>query len=157
MVKRGLAVDLSCSICGFHSEDILYILKDCNAAKDVWSRVITEGGTSWACLFGILIWRLWKNRLKLVQRSGHDSVIILSNSLDVVRAIQGSTSATSNSALIRRIQSILSQEKLWVLCYIPREQNEVVDCMAKEALSSRVDLQFFEFPPIVVRNFLDLG
>ncbi|MBA0585704.1 hypothetical protein Gorai_016471, partial [Gossypium raimondii] len=40
-VKKGLAVDLSCSICGFHSEDILHILKDCNVAKDVWSRVIT--------------------------------------------------------------------------------------------------------------------
>ncbi|MBA0748236.1 hypothetical protein Gogos_005081, partial [Gossypium gossypioides] len=70
--------------------------------------------------------------LKLVQRRGHDCVIILSDSLDVVRAIQGSTSTTSNSTLIRRIQSILAQENLWVLHYIPREQNEVADCMAKE-------------------------
>lgn len=40
-VKRGLAVDPSCSTYGSPSEDILHILKDCNAAKDVWSRVIT--------------------------------------------------------------------------------------------------------------------
>ncbi|MBA0723493.1 hypothetical protein Golax_004069, partial [Gossypium laxum] len=28
--------------------------------------VIPEGGTSWACLFGILIWRLWKNSNLLI-------------------------------------------------------------------------------------------
>ncbi|MBA0662685.1 hypothetical protein Goklo_006766 [Gossypium klotzschianum] len=92
-VKRGLVVDPSCSICSFPSEDILHILRDCNATKDVWSQVITcnrltnffslnlqdwillnvqdasvipKGGTSWACLFGILIWRLWKNRNLLI-------------------------------------------------------------------------------------------
>ncbi|MBA0598270.1 hypothetical protein Gorai_008041, partial [Gossypium raimondii] len=40
-VKRGLVVDPSCSICSFPSEDILHILRDCNATKDMWSQVIT--------------------------------------------------------------------------------------------------------------------
>ncbi|MBA0662810.1 hypothetical protein Goklo_006879, partial [Gossypium klotzschianum] len=75
--------------------------------------------------------------LKLVQRRGPDCVIILLDSLDVVQVIQGSTLATWNSDLIQRIQSILAQENLWVLHYIPREQNEVADCMAKEVLSTR--------------------
>lgn len=75
-------VDPSCSIRGFHFEDILYILRDSTTTKDVWSQVITgshslnfysmnlhdwilskvrdifvihEGGTVWACLFGIII------------------------------------------------------------------------------------------------------
>ncbi|KAH1097557.1 hypothetical protein J1N35_014478 [Gossypium stocksii] len=40
-VKRNLADDPSCPICGFHSEDILHILRDCLAAKDVWSQIIS--------------------------------------------------------------------------------------------------------------------
>ncbi|KAG8472413.1 hypothetical protein CXB51_034213 [Gossypium anomalum] len=257
-VKRGLADDPSCHIYGFHSEDILHILRDCPAAKDDTS-IALAGGASWACLFRIVAWRIWKNHnlfifqghpwssreivnnsygwasqsfsipkdvvsgvpdfsleeqangftiflntdgavrldtgnasaggaardmngqwlfrfnrflgkcsifdaelwgilevLKIIQRRGHDHVIILSDSLDVIRGIQGSNSATSNSALIRRIQSMLSQESSWCLRYIPREQNEVADCMAKEALLTRTDLQFFDTPSFRVRNMLDL-
>lgn len=40
-VKRGLSDFLSCSICGFHSEDTLHILRDYTAAKDVWSQFLT--------------------------------------------------------------------------------------------------------------------
>lgn len=35
-VRRGLAVDPSCPICGYHSKDILHILRDCTIAKEVW-------------------------------------------------------------------------------------------------------------------------
>lgn len=84
-VKTGLTAIPSCPICGFHSKDILQILRDCTTAKDVWSQIITgnhltnffslnlqdwilfnvhdasvvtEGGASWACLFVILVWRI---------------------------------------------------------------------------------------------------
>ncbi|MBA0869404.1 hypothetical protein Goshw_027753 [Gossypium schwendimanii] len=163
-VIRGLVVDPSSSICGFPSEDILHILRDCNATN---SREIVNNALCWAtqCYspsrvtpsgdFGlpleeqaygskiflntdravrldtgnasvgglreigmdsgslVLIDILESARflkinfgaffegIKLVQRRGHDCVIILSDSLDVVQAIQGSFSATSNSALIR--------------------------------------------------------
>ncbi|KAH1064535.1 hypothetical protein J1N35_029522 [Gossypium stocksii] len=45
-VKRGLADDPSCSLCGCPSEDILHILRDCNAAKDVQSQVLP--GQPWS-------------------------------------------------------------------------------------------------------------
>ncbi|KAH1054919.1 hypothetical protein J1N35_032984 [Gossypium stocksii] len=48
--------------------------------------------------------------LELVQRRGYDQVIIFFDCLQVVKAILGSSSTTSNSALIRRIHNILSQE-----------------------------------------------
>lgn len=38
-VRRGFAVDSSCPVCGYHSEDILHILRDCTAAKDVWNQI----------------------------------------------------------------------------------------------------------------------
>lgn len=87
-VKKGFADGTSCHICGFHLEDILHILRDCPVAKDVWSQIILgnhssnffslnlqywilinvqdtsialAGGASWACLFKILVWRIWKN------------------------------------------------------------------------------------------------
>ncbi|MBA0646306.1 hypothetical protein Goklo_014279, partial [Gossypium klotzschianum] len=65
--------------------------------------------------------------LKLIQRKDHDKVIIQSNSLEVVKAIQGSISNASNLALIRRIQCILSQKDKWLLRYILREYNQVAE------------------------------
>ncbi|KAH1064946.1 hypothetical protein J1N35_029933 [Gossypium stocksii] len=38
----------------------------------------------------------------------------------------------SNSALIRQISNILAQENHWILRYIPREYNQVADCLTKE-------------------------
>ncbi|MBA0687168.1 hypothetical protein Goari_014723 [Gossypium aridum] len=82
--------------------------------------------------------------LKLIKRGGHNKVIIQSDSLEVVKAIQGSI--TSNSALIRQIQCILSQEGKWLLRYILREHNQVVDCLTKLALANKEELQTFDIP-----------
>ncbi|KAH1031126.1 hypothetical protein J1N35_043300 [Gossypium stocksii] len=106
-------------------------------------------------IFDAELWGIFEG-FKIIQRRGHDRVIILSDSLDVIRGIQGSNFVTSNSALIRHIQSMLSQESSWCLHYIPREQNEVADCMAKEALSTRTDLQFLDTPSLRVQSMLDL-
>ncbi|KAA3489715.1 Non-LTR retroelement reverse transcriptase [Gossypium australe] len=63
--RRGLAEDPSCPICGPPSEDILHVIRDCTLAKEVWKQVnpSSHGAeANWACLFGLLAWRLWKNR-----------------------------------------------------------------------------------------------
>ncbi|KAG8484316.1 hypothetical protein CXB51_023638 [Gossypium anomalum] len=247
-VRRGLAIGPSCPICGFHSEDILHILRDCAVVRDDNS-MAHEGGSSWACLFGLLIWRIWKNHnlfifqgrswssremvkvslswanklfsalradfkgsfkppvkkesfeapiflntngavqlvsknaavggvvrdangdwifgynrhlgkcfifnaelwgilggLRLIQRRGHDKVFIQSDSMEVVKAILDSTSTEANSALIRRIQSILFQENL----------SRDADCLAKQALIETDNLQVFDAPHSMTRSFMDL-
>ncbi|MBA0803615.1 hypothetical protein Gohar_013805, partial [Gossypium harknessii] len=83
---------------------------------------------------------------KLIQIRGRNQVIIQTDNLEVVKAILGSTSSVSNSALIRRIQSVF-EENQWLLRYIPRERNQVADCLTKQALTRKDDLQVFEFPP----------
>ncbi|MFQ6660421.1 hypothetical protein Gotur_028953 [Gossypium turneri] len=64
----------------------------------------------------------------------------------LVKAIHGSVLNTSHSALIRRIHRILSQESSWLLCYIPRKQNQSVDFIAKLAFGKKEDLQLIETP-----------
>ncbi|MBA0694217.1 hypothetical protein Goari_004533 [Gossypium aridum] len=71
----------------------------------------------YAKLWGIL------EVLNFIRRRAHEKVIIQSDSLEVVKALQGSVSSISYSALTRRIQCILSQEGLWILRYIPKEHN----------------------------------
>ncbi|MBA0610828.1 hypothetical protein Godav_011606, partial [Gossypium davidsonii] len=100
-------------------------------------------------LWGIL------NSLKLVQRRGYDQVIIHSDSLEVVKSILGSSSIVSNSALIRRIHNILSQGNQWFLRYILREQNQVADCLAKQALIEKDNSQVLDIPPVMTRTFID--
>lgn len=53
-------------------------------------------------IFYAELWRILEG-LKLIQRGGHDKVIIQSDSLKVVKALQGSSNTVSNSALIRVI------------------------------------------------------
>ncbi|KAH1063489.1 hypothetical protein J1N35_028476, partial [Gossypium stocksii] len=77
-------------------------------------------------IFNAELWGILEG-LRLIQRRRHDEVIILSNSLEVIKAILDSTSTEVNSALIKRIQSILFQEKRWILRYILRDQNQVAD------------------------------
>ncbi|KAK5844450.1 hypothetical protein PVK06_000590 [Gossypium arboreum] len=62
-------------------------------------------------IFDAKLWAIFEG-LKIAQQRGYDTIIILSNCLDAIRALQGSTIGTSNSALIRRIQNILTQENL---------------------------------------------
>ncbi|KAH1055333.1 hypothetical protein J1N35_033398 [Gossypium stocksii] len=68
-------------------------------------------------LWGIL------NGLKLIRQRGYDHVIISSDCLEVIKAINGRSSTSPNSTLIRCIHNILSQEKQWSLRYIPRDHN----------------------------------
>ncbi|XP_040960272.1 uncharacterized protein [Gossypium hirsutum] len=156
-VRRGLAVDPYCPICGYHSEDILHILRDCTSAKDIWNQVIPAsrdepigcyepsfedqaignrvlfniddamqldsenvavGGVicdeneDWIfgynqylgkySIFYVELWGILEG-LKLIQRRGHDKVIIQSDNLEVVKDILGSVSTALNSVFIRRI------------------------------------------------------
>ncbi|KAH1122786.1 hypothetical protein J1N35_005946 [Gossypium stocksii] len=134
----GLSEDPSCPICGYFLEDSLHILRDCPAAKDVWVQVnLVFDAELWGILDG----------LKLVQRRGFNQVVILSDCLEVVKAILGSSSANSNSALIRRIHNILSQQNQWILRYIPREQNQIANWLAKHALIGKATMQVFDVPP----------
>ncbi|MBA0746403.1 hypothetical protein Gogos_008925, partial [Gossypium gossypioides] len=94
-------------------EDVLHILRDCTIAKDIWNQVTTvlrdENG-GWisgynrylgkCSIFNTELWGILE-RLKLSRHQGHDKIIIQSDSLEVVKAIQGSISTTLNSALIR--------------------------------------------------------
>ncbi|KAH1129344.1 hypothetical protein J1N35_000722 [Gossypium stocksii] len=64
---------------------------------------------------------------------------------------------TLESARFLKLNSgnILCQDNSWFLRYILREHNAVADCLAKEALASSANLQFFEPPPDIVQNFLE--
>lgn len=39
-VRRHLAVESSCSVCGWHSENIIHIVRDCGRAKEVWLTIL---------------------------------------------------------------------------------------------------------------------
>ncbi|MBA0631601.1 hypothetical protein Godav_000460, partial [Gossypium davidsonii] len=87
--RRGISHSSSCPICGYETEDILYVLRDCSAAKEVWAPVVpfdqqyrffsgtlhewlndnlcshfrlVGRWTTWSCLFRLVAWRIWKNR-----------------------------------------------------------------------------------------------
>ncbi|MBA0780342.1 hypothetical protein Gotri_004454 [Gossypium trilobum] len=88
-IRRGSGSSSACGICGHVLEDMMHTLKDCLAAKGVWDKIIPKqtlssfysgslldwmatnlqnqmtsstGGIDWSCLFGIIAWRIWKNR-----------------------------------------------------------------------------------------------
>ncbi|KAA3486878.1 LINE-1 reverse transcriptase isogeny [Gossypium australe] len=87
--RRGISHSSSCIICGHGFEDLEHVLRDCPAAKEVWMLVLPNqlkqrffsvsfqdwfilnlcfheslqgSGLTWSCLFGLIVWRIWKNR-----------------------------------------------------------------------------------------------
>ncbi|KAH1047641.1 hypothetical protein J1N35_038425 [Gossypium stocksii] len=96
-------------------------------------------------VFNVELWGIFEG-LQLIQRLGYDHVIIHSYSTEAVKGIRGSYSTISNSALIRRIHNIMVQEKQWFLQYIPREQIQVADCLAKQALFEKGNMQVLDVP-----------
>ncbi|KAL1152668.1 hypothetical protein V6Z11_A09G125900 [Gossypium hirsutum] len=87
--RRGIGQSSVCSLCGHDFEDILHVLLDCKMAKEAWMLIVPverrfrffsdpfqiwfstnlscynklqDKGITWSCLFGIVAWRLWKNR-----------------------------------------------------------------------------------------------
>ncbi|MBA0818361.1 hypothetical protein Gohar_027795 [Gossypium harknessii] len=63
----------------------------------------------------------------------------------LVKSIHGSVLKTLDSALIRT-HCILSQESSWLLRYIPREQNQSADFIAKLAFGEKEYLQLIKNP-----------
>lgn len=99
---------------------------------------------------------LWaiNDELKRIQQRGHAKVIIQSNSLEAIKNIHGSASKASQSALIRRIHRIMSQEMSWHLHYIPNEKNQSADFIAKLAFKGEEDLQLLEAPSEAVLDLI---
>ncbi|MBA0858005.1 hypothetical protein Goshw_020152, partial [Gossypium schwendimanii] len=64
---------------------------------------------------------------------GLDNVLIQTDNLEVVTAIQESLTEGSNLGLIRRILQLLFQSCHWNICHIPREENQKADRLAKLA------------------------
>ncbi|KAK5802876.1 hypothetical protein PVK06_030504 [Gossypium arboreum] len=67
---------------------------------------------------------------QIVER-GYDSVLIQSDCLEAVIAIQKGSSEGSNSALVRRIHQILLHFKQWDIKHISREENQEADHLIK--------------------------
>ncbi|KAA3478810.1 Beta-glucosidase 46 [Gossypium australe] len=88
-MRRGIGQSNACALCGHEFEDMIHVLRDCPTAKDVWMHVIPnklmhrffsdsfqnwfstnlscheklqDSGVTWSSLFGLITWRIWKNR-----------------------------------------------------------------------------------------------
>ncbi|MBA0870685.1 hypothetical protein Goshw_015946 [Gossypium schwendimanii] len=97
-VRRGLGHSTTCGVCGYIFEDVLHAIKDFLDA-DLW---------------GIL------DGLVLLIDQGYDNMLIQTDSLEAVKAIQESPSNGSNSTLVRRIHPLLSWIGHWSVWHISR-------------------------------------
>ncbi|MBA0749561.1 hypothetical protein Gogos_003473 [Gossypium gossypioides] len=77
-----------------------------------------------------------------------DKVSIRTDSAKIIQAIQEAFSRSSNSALIRRIQQLLSIMVQWEMIHTPREENIEVDRIAKLAFNRDEGLQLFTEKPV---------
>ncbi|KAK5792155.1 hypothetical protein PVK06_033269 [Gossypium arboreum] len=93
-------------------------------------------------LWGIL------DGLNLILNRSFEKVVIQTDSIEVVNAIQEGYSRTSNFALVRRILIILKALNQWRIQHIPREENLIADSLAKSVHSKRLGLRLIEDPPL---------
>ncbi|MBA0548963.1 hypothetical protein Golob_020025 [Gossypium lobatum] len=58
---RGVGSDNACEVCGHGSEDVLHVLRDCPAARDIWDKLIPIDKLS-RFYSGPIYECIWKNR-----------------------------------------------------------------------------------------------
>ncbi|MBA0735792.1 hypothetical protein Gogos_019607, partial [Gossypium gossypioides] len=83
------------------------------------------------------------NGLALLQKRGLDRVLIPTDYLEVVKAVQDSQSVSLNSALVKRILQLLQSIGYWRFRHVPREENRVADSLAKMETDKENDVQVF--------------
>ncbi|KAH1066193.1 hypothetical protein J1N35_031180 [Gossypium stocksii] len=76
------------------------------------------------------------------------NVIIQTDSIEAINAIQEGSLEISNSALVRRIHFTLTALEQWKIQHISREENFVADNLAKSVNSKRPGLRLIVDPPM---------
>ncbi|KAH1074841.1 hypothetical protein J1N35_027169 [Gossypium stocksii] len=74
-VRRGIAQDASCQLCGHFLEDNLHTLRDCPLAKNIWKQVIPLNHFDSFFAAVAELWGIWDGLL-LLQKQGYDEVIM---------------------------------------------------------------------------------
>ncbi|MBA0566669.1 hypothetical protein Golob_011466, partial [Gossypium lobatum] len=106
-----------------------------------FNRFLGECSVFDAELWGIL------DGLSLIHDSSFAEVMMQTNNLEVVKAIQETSSSILNSALISCIHHLLENVGPWGIQHILRKFNNVVDCIAKLAFDTRHGLKVFKEIP----------
>ncbi|KAH1122602.1 hypothetical protein J1N35_005762 [Gossypium stocksii] len=90
------------------------------------------------------------NSICLTLLCEHDfgNVLIETDNLEAVKAIQERTTNGSNSALIGRIHQLLLRFEQWNVCHIPREDNKDANRMVELAHLISYDLFLYEVSPL---------
>ncbi|KAA3484878.1 putative LRR receptor-like serine/threonine-protein kinase [Gossypium australe] len=92
---------------------------------------------AWSILDGIL----------LLLNKGFRRVIIQTDSLEVVQALNDLGIKESGVTVLRRAQRTMRLEGQWRILHIPREHNLVADRLAKLSLNCKSILQIFDEAP----------
>ncbi|MBA0809502.1 hypothetical protein Gohar_025151, partial [Gossypium harknessii] len=128
--RRGLGIDGVCQVCGHGSEDIMHVLRDCPATRDIWNKLIpVDKGSSWNIDEIISYLTVGRNNMPLApnlhymeqevllittgsKERGNGIVLIQMDSLEAVNAIQEDSAGSSTSTLVRRVHQLLKSIRL---------------------------------------------
>ncbi|KAK5776256.1 hypothetical protein PVK06_044215 [Gossypium arboreum] len=134
------------AICGHDTKDIIHVLRDCSKAKEVWKLVVPsekqarffsdlfqiwfstklcchlkmqDKEITWSCLFGLIAWRIWKNRnLFIFQNINWTAHDVLKSSLGWAQHYEFFSIGTKNRSTFSEIHHYISDE--WVHLFTDR-------------------------------------
>ncbi|MBA0675854.1 hypothetical protein Goari_017375, partial [Gossypium aridum] len=99
--------------------------------------VLRHGNGEWIIGYNKFLCECFLDGLALIQDRRYTGVMIQMDNIEIVKAIQNSSSTVLNSTLIKQIHQLLANVGLWVLQYIPREINKITDSIAKMVFDTR--------------------
>ncbi|MBA0611137.1 hypothetical protein Godav_011841 [Gossypium davidsonii] len=160
--RRGISQSNSCSVYGHEFEDMINVLRNCPAAKDVWMHVlpnqlkqreigyaatggaVRDGDGNWimgfsrylgvCSLFKAEVWGILDGILILLNK-GYRRAIIQNDNLEVVQALTDVRLEDLGIIVLRRTQRIMRAKGQWRINHISIEQKLVADRLAKLSLN----------------------
>ncbi|MFQ6638289.1 hypothetical protein Gotur_015678 [Gossypium turneri] len=135
-MRRRISLDTSCGFSNYKLEDVVHTLRDCPATRYIWEFIFPAGMEDE--LWGIL------DGLALLLERKYDSVMIQTDSTEIVLAIQNQARNDLDKTLFRRIHQNLSRIKHWGIQHIRKEDNGETEEIAKLVQEMRKCFQVFE-------------
>ncbi|MBA0560662.1 hypothetical protein Golob_017546 [Gossypium lobatum] len=151
--RRGIGMNIACGICGHDYENVLHVLRDCTAAKDIWNQLIPidRSFPYFREQLGSLEYRWFgkDQKMRSLQLEGFcvikmGSGLLASVELKLLISSRMEYLGGSNSALVRRILVLLKLLSHWSLQHVSREDNKFVDKIVNMVRDRRTGLQLMK-------------
>ncbi|KAK5783335.1 hypothetical protein PVK06_037843 [Gossypium arboreum] len=97
-------------------------------------------------IFDVELWGILDSMI-MAFSNGFNRVVIYIDNLKVAQTLLDNLLGDSSITILKRVQKVMNTEEHWLIRHVVREDNRVIDYLAKLSLERRKNLQIYDECP----------